>query len=117
MNLAATHLIKALGILSLLKSMKAIHWSWNKGNGKHVHDNDSEDDSLHDESDEEGGGNGVDLNDDEYEVDIEFNMEIEATPDDVRAMLGMTITYFESGDVVKKLMAFVDQLRASSEPT
>jgi len=44
-------------------------------------------------------------------------MAIEATPDDIEAMLGMTITDFKAGDVVGKLMAFINQLRASSEPT
>ena len=52
----------------------------------------------------------MDLYDNEDEFDIEVNMEIEATPDDVEAMLGTTITDFEAGDVVGKLMAFVNQL-------
>jgi len=59
----------------------------------------------------------VDLYDNEDEFDIEVNMEIEATPYDVKAMLGTTITDFEAGDVVGKLMVFVYQLRALSEPT
>jgi len=101
----------------LSKSTEAIHWSWHKGKGKHVWQNDSEDNSSHDESDEEGSGNDVDQYDHEDEFDIEVNMEIEATPDDVEAMLGMTITDFQAGDAVGKLMAFVNQLQASSEST
>ena len=110
MNLAPTHFIKALGILSLLKSTKAIHWSRGKGKQKYVCENESDDDSSCDESDKEGSGNGVDLYDNEDKFDIEVNMEIEATPDDVEAILGMTITAFDAGDVVGKLMVFVYQL-------
>jgi len=99
------------------KSTHAIHQSQCKGKQKCIWKNESEDDSSHDESDNEGSGNGVDLYDNEDEFDIDVNIEIEATPDDVEAMLDTTITDFEAGDVVRKLMAFVNQLRASSEPT
>src|SRR5882724_8104018 len=114
MNLAAMHFIKALGILSVSKSTHAIHRSRGKGKQKHIWENESDDDGSCDESDKEGW---VDLYDNEDEFDIEVNMEIEATPDDVEAMLGTTITDFEAGDVVRNLMAFVNQLRAFSEPT
>src|SRR5882672_5527307 len=117
MNLAAMHFIKALSIISLSKSTQTIHQSGCKGKGKSIWENeDSEDDSSSDESDEEGGDD-VDLYDEDDELDIEVNMAIEATPDDVEAMLGTTITDFKAGDVVGKLMAFVNQLRALSEPT
>src|ERR1700678_4089238 len=103
MNLSATHFIQGLNIPSSSKSTRAIH-----GNNAGVEDNNS---SYGDTSDEED-------NTDEYnEFDIDVNMEIEATPDDVKAMLGTTITNFEARDVVSKLMAFMNQLRALSEPT
>jgi hypothetical protein len=100
MNLAATHFIQALGIPTSSNVKRAIHGSKRKG---------TETDNESDESGEEG--------DDSKEFDVEVNMEIEATPDDVAAMVGTTITDFEAGDVVGKLMAFVNQLRTSSEPT
>jgi len=59
----------------------------------------------------------LDLYDDEDEFDIEVNMEIEATPDNVEAMLGETIIDFEAGDVVRKLLEFVNQLQALSKAT
>jgi len=80
MNLVAMHFIKVLGILLVSKSTHAIHQSWGKGKWKHIWENESEDDGSCDESDKEGGGNGVDLYDNEDEFDIEVNMEIEATP-------------------------------------
>ena len=98
------------------KSTHAIHQSQCKGKQKCIWKNESEDDSSHDESDNEGSGNGVDLYDNEDEFDIDVNIEIEATPDDVEAILGMTITAFDAGDVVGKLMVFVNQLQASSKP-
>ena len=68
------------------KSTHAIHWSWCKGKQKHIWENDSEDNSSHDDSDNEGGGNRVDLYDDEDEFDINVNMEIEATLYDFEAV-------------------------------
>jgi hypothetical protein len=106
MNLSATHFIQGLNIPSSSKSTRAIH-----GKNAGVEDNNS---SYGDTSDEEDNTDEYD-NDNEFDIDV--NMEIEATPDDVEAMLGTTITDFEAGDVVGKLMAFVNQLRASSEPT
>ena len=69
MNLAPTHFIKALGILSLSKSIWAIHQSQHKGKGKHIWENDSENNGFCDESEECSGD--VDLYDDEDEFDIE----------------------------------------------
>ena len=114
MNLAATHFIKALGIPTSSKSKHAIHGSRGKGKGKQVLEgSDFEDD----DSGDEGSGDDVDQYDNEDEFDIEVSTEIEATSDDIEAMLGTTITDFEVGDVVGKVMAFVNQLRPASEPT
>jgi hypothetical protein len=50
-------------------------------------------------------------------IDVNISAEIEASAEDVDAMLDATVTDFAVGDVVGKLMAFVAQLRLSSEDT
>jgi hypothetical protein len=47
--------------------------------------------------------------------DIDISTEIEASSDDVAAMASTTTTDFEPGDVLGKLLAFVNQVRMSSE--
>ena len=47
--------------------------------------------------------------------DIDMSTEIEASSDDVTAMALTTMTDFEPGDVLGKLLAFVNQVRMSSE--
>jgi hypothetical protein len=94
MNLAATHFIQALGIPTSSNVKQAIHGSKRRGT----------------EADTENDGDDEGSMDDNNEFDVEVNMEIEATPEDAVAMIG-------TGDVVSKLMAFVNQLRESSEPT
>ena len=47
--------------------------------------------------------------------DIDVSTEIEASSDDVAAMASTTATDFEPGDVLGKLLAFVNQVRMSSE--
>ncbi|KAM6499174.1 Ribonuclease H-like domain containing protein [Amanita muscaria] len=103
-NLAAAWFIKGLGIPSAAKVKHAIH-------GKQYEAADSTDDGDdgQEESDED------DVADEEFDVDV--NPDLEANADDEDAMLGTTITDFEPGDVVGKVMAFVNQVRASSEPT
>jgi hypothetical protein len=58
---------------------------------------------------------GIDEFDENFDVDL--STEIEASAEDVDAMLDAAITDFAVGDVVGKLMAFVAQLRLSSEDT
>ena len=114
MNLAATHFIEALGIPTSSNSKCTIHGSGGKGKRKWILEgNDFEDD----DSDDESTGDDVDQYDNEDKFDIEVNMEIEATSDNIEAMLGTTITDFEVGDVIGKVMAFVNQLQSVSEPT
>lgn len=57
----------------------------------------------------------VDDSDSEGEDDIDVSVEIEASSDDVAAMALTTDTNFEPGDVLGKLLAFVNQVRMSSE--
>jgi hypothetical protein len=57
-------------------------------------------------------------NDDELggdDNDIDISTKIEASSDDVAAMASTTTTDFEPGDVLGKLLAFVNQVRMSSE--
>ena len=48
---------------------------------------------------------------------IDISIEIEATPDDVDAMLGMQDVKFAPGNVVGKLMAFINQVRLCNADT
>ena len=47
--------------------------------------------------------------------DIDMSTEIEASSDDVAAMASTTTTDFEPGDVLGKVLAFINQVRMSSE--
>jgi hypothetical protein len=47
--------------------------------------------------------------------DIDTSTEIEASSDDVAAMASTTMTNFEPGDVLGKILAFINQVRMSSE--
>lgn len=47
--------------------------------------------------------------------DIDMSTEIEASSDDVAAMASTTMTDFEPGDVLGKVLAFINQVRMSSE--
>jgi hypothetical protein len=57
--------------------------------------------------------NKADENDDSEDIDV--SSEIDASSDDVAAMALTTTTMFEPGDVLGKLLAFVNQVRMSSE--
>lgn len=89
MHRAAYHFLKALHIPSLMKTKRMLR---------------AEEES---ESDEEDG--------DEEEDDINVSTDIEASADDVEAMASTTVTDFEPGDVLGKLLALVNQVRMSSE--
>ncbi|KAJ3503385.1 hypothetical protein NMY22_g18264 [Coprinellus aureogranulatus] len=58
-----------------------------------------------------GRANAVD---DEDDVDV--SLEIEADADDTEAILASTNVDFDIGDIIGKLLAFVNQLQMSSEP-
>ena len=67
--------------------------------------------------DDDGNGN-VDMEDVEVEndeADINVSMDINVSADDMEAMLGTTVTSFDPGDTLGKLLAFVNQVRMSSE--
>ena len=65
-------------------------------------------------------GNSEDPNLDEYKEDkedVDVSMAIDADADDLEAMAAITVTDYDPGDTLGKLMAFVNQLRMSSELT
>ncbi|KAF9455546.1 hypothetical protein BDZ94DRAFT_662561 [Collybia nuda] len=88
-HLSAAHFVKALGIPKLLKSKQRLHAT-----------------GAMESSDDES--------DDEDDFDINISMDIDADDYETEAL---TITDYDAGDVVGKLMAFINQLRGSSEGT
>ena len=58
-----------------------------------------------------------DCEDDGINLDVETNMEVEASGDNEEVLREASITDFDAGDVVGKLMAFIAQLRSCSEGT
>lgn len=90
MHRAAYHFIKTLHIPSVMKTNS----------------------TLREVEEDENNNEPEDLYDGD---DIDISTEIEASSDDVAAMASTTATDFEPGDVLGKLLAFVNQVRMSSE--
>ena len=108
---AAYHFIQALGIPSIAKIKGKL--SQKKGK-KRAKSNDS------DNKDDNEVGNSKDPNldeDEEDEEDVDVSMAIEADADDLEAMATITVTNYDPGDTLRKLTAFVNQLRMSSKLT
>ena len=101
----ASHFVSALGITSLNKMKKKLHSS--NGHTKHTA---SETTSGVSESEE------VDEFAEEFD-DVDMSMDTKASAEDTEAMQEALLTTFDAGDVVGKLMAFIAQLRSSSEVT
>ena len=97
MHLMACHFIKALDIPLLARVKQHLH-----GKGKEA------------EAEE---ADASDSEDDDGELDIDTNMEVEASADDAEALREASVTDFEPGDVVGKMMAFIAQLRSCGEDT
>jgi hypothetical protein len=57
----------------------------------------------------------ADSESEELEDNVDTSTEIEASSDDVAAMASTTMTSFEPGDVLGKILAFINQVRMSSE--
>jgi hypothetical protein len=93
MHRAAYHFIKALGIPTLTKTKRKT--SQGSAGAENT--------------------NGDDVEEEEDEADIDTSLEIDASPDDAEAMAGTMVVDFEPGDTLGKLMAFVNQVRMSSE--
>ena len=96
MHRAAYHFIKALGIPTLSKTKR-------KTSAAAENANVDEDEVLNDGEEEED------------EADIDTSLEIDASPDDAEAMAATMVVDFKPGDTLGKLMAFVNQIRMSSD--
>ena len=96
LRLMATHFIAALKIPSLRKT---------KGDLRKAQDStaNADDDAMDD------------VEEDEDENDVDTNVDVEATGHEVAAIKDTAVTSFLPGDVVGKIMAFISQLRSSSE--
>ena len=93
MHRAAYHFIKAFGVPSLTNSKRKL--------AKKTPD--AQETPEVEVGNEDDGG------------DIDVSLEIDATADDAEAMLDATVTSFDPGDTLGKLLAFVNQVRMSSE--
>ena len=92
----ASHFVSALNISSLRNSRKNIH-------------------GIADDIDGDAGIDDREDLEDEEDFNVDTNMEVEASGDDDDAIREASITDFDAGDVVGKLMAFIAQLRSCSE--
>ena len=103
MHRAAFHFIKALGVPS-----RVTQTGKRKRSRKGAEDNEGEND---------GGENDDAGNEDEETdaADIDISLDVEASSDDAEAMAETLVVDFEPGDTVGKLLAFVNQVRVSSE--
>ena len=94
-----THFIKALGISSHSQTLQKIQKSV-LGENLVDADHDVEPNEEYNE-----------------DLDIDTRMEAEAFSDEAEALLASTNTDFDAGDIIGKLMAFINQVRMSSEGT
>ena len=102
MHRAAYHFIKALDISSTRTKIKA-----------RAEDEDGEAvDEADDEADDEVD---TDASMEDDEADIDVSMDVDASADDPEAMQATTEVDFDPGDTLGKLLAFVNQVRMSSE--
>jgi hypothetical protein len=133
MHRAAFHFIKALGVPSRVtrtgkhkRSQKSAVLEDASGASDDAEDaEDAEDenaeDGAEDAEDENAEDEEAEENDDgDEEVpvddnDIDRSMDVDASADDVEAMAETLTVDFEPGDTVGKLLAFVNQVRVSSE--
>jgi hypothetical protein len=99
MHRAAYHFINALGIASLTKRKQ-----------KRTAENRKAADRYEDEV-----ANSSDAEDEDDEADVDVSMDLEADADDAEAMAETVVVDFEPGDTIGKLLAFVNQVRVSSE--
>ena len=51
-----------------------------------------------------------DVEADDDKADIDVSMDIDASTDDTDAMIGTTVTSYDPGDTLGKLLAFVNQV-------
>ena len=94
MHCAAFHFIKALGIPSQVTGK-------HKCSQKDVEGADGDDNKEEEDEDED--------------TDIDTSMDADASADNVEAMAEILVVDFKPGDTLGKLLAFINQLRMSSE--
>ncbi|KAJ2912911.1 hypothetical protein MD484_g7495, partial [Candolleomyces efflorescens] len=97
-HLGPSHFVKALNVVGIVASKKRLHHQSTPNE-----ESDDEDVAPEDEYDED--------------LDPDTSMDLEADESDPLAVQEAQITDFEPGDVMGKLLAFLNQLRSSSEPT
>ena len=95
MHRAAYHFIKVLSIPSWMMTKR----NWSKKGAE-------------DDEDEDGGDNSLD-NEDEENVDT--SLDIDASADNAEAMAETLVVDFKPGDMIGKLLAFVNQVQMSSD--
>lgn len=113
MHRAAFHFIKALGVPSRVTRTGKRKRS-RKDAEDDAEDDDNENDDAEDDDteDDDGEDNGDKLVDD---TDLDISTDVDASAEDASAMAETLIVDFEPGDTVGKLLAFVNQVRMSSE--
>ena len=102
MHRAAFHFIKALGVPSRVTG-KRKRSRKDAENGDDENDDGTEDDDT------------AKIGDEEDDADIDISMDVDASANDAEAMAETMIVDFEPGDTLGKLLAFVNQVRVSSE--
>ena len=102
MHRAAFHFIKALGVPSRVTG-KRKRSRKDGENGDDENNDGTEDDDTAKIGEEEDG------------ADIDISMDIDASANDAEAMAKTLIVDFEPVDTLGKLLAFVNQVRVSSE--
>ena len=113
MHLMACHFVKALNITPLARVKQQLH-----GKGAKGKEADSEEDEAEGTNEEAQRNDGEsEASDDVDELDIDTNMELEPSADDADALREASVTEFEPGDVVGKMMALIAQLRSCGEDT
>jgi hypothetical protein len=106
MHRAAFHFIKALGVPSRVTRTGKRKRSRKTAGADEDNDVEDDDDVEDNDGDEEK---------DDSDIDIGIAMDVDASADDVEAMAETLIVDFEPGDTLGKLLAFVNQVRVSSE--
>ena len=95
MHRAAYHFIKAFGVPSLTNSKRKLVKK------------------IPSAQETPEVGNEDDWGDDGGDIDV--SLEIDASADDAEAMMDATVTSFDPGDMLGKLLVFINQVRMSSE--
>jgi len=109
MHRAAYHFIKALRVPSQMTTKRKLS---RKGAEDDEAGNEDEDDE-NDENDNEVEGENE--NEVEVEDDVDVSTDVDASAEDAEAMAETLVVDFEPGDTIGKLLAYVNQVRISSE--